>query len=192
MQGRAGTTAVPPRTIRYIVAGRHLPALDGFRAVAALSVVCFHFGYDILTDGVTGFFVLSGFLITSLLLREQEVMGRVSLTSFYARRTLRIFPAYCCFVLFSLAVDNLRHREWSTGLTLSPFGYGGAPHDDWRRPRIGSPGLGLLLHRRATGAPAEASLLGASAPPRGQRAGRNRGDALVSGTGVLAAIGPLR
>ena len=76
------------------VRSRHMPALDGFRAVAALSVVLAH-GYDVTVfDGVTGFFVLSGFLITTLLLREQQAMGTISLRAFYARRTLRIFPAY--------------------------------------------------------------------------------------------------
>jgi peptidoglycan/LPS O-acetylase OafA/YrhL len=101
-----------------------MPALDGFRAIAALSVVCYHFGYDVRFDGVTGFFVLSGFLITTLLMREHETAGTVSLKNFYARRTLRIFPAYYAFVVASFALDNLRHTIWPGGLTLAAFLYG--------------------------------------------------------------------
>ena len=101
-----------------------MPALDGFRAIAALSVVCYHFGYDIKFDGVTGFFVLSGFLITTLLMRERETTGTVSLKNFYARRTLRIFPAYYAFVVASFALDNLRNTIWPPGLTLAAFFYG--------------------------------------------------------------------
>jgi peptidoglycan/LPS O-acetylase OafA/YrhL len=107
------------------VVGRgHMPALDGFRAIAALSVVCYHFGYDVKFDGVTGFFVLSGFLITTLLMRERDTTGTVSLKNFYARRTLRIFPAYYAFVVASFALDNLRNTIWPRGLTLAAFFYG--------------------------------------------------------------------
>jgi peptidoglycan/LPS O-acetylase OafA/YrhL len=49
--------------------------------------------------GVNGFFVLSGFLITRLLLREMEATGRISLRDFYIRRTLRIWPAYYAFLV---------------------------------------------------------------------------------------------
>jgi len=81
----------------------HYPALDGLRAVAVLMVVVTHFGLWIPSVrrffwpgalGVDIFFVLSGFLITSLLIREFEVYGTVSLKRFYARRFLRLTPAY--------------------------------------------------------------------------------------------------
>ena len=55
--------------------------------------------------GVRVFFVISGFLITSLLLKERAASGRISLLLFYIRRTLRIFPAFCLFV-GSVAVLN--------------------------------------------------------------------------------------
>ena len=100
-----------------------MPALDGFRAVAAFSVVLAH-GYDITVfDGVTGFFVLSGFLITTLLLREQEAMGTVSLRAFYARRTLRIFPAYYACVLASYVIDRVAGNPWPRGLAPSAVAY---------------------------------------------------------------------
>ena len=73
------------------------PALDGIRAVAVLAVMAFHFlGAEYFAGGLIGvdvFFVLSGFLITSLLLDEQNRTGAVSLRGFYHRRVLRLFPA---------------------------------------------------------------------------------------------------
>lgn len=76
------------------------PALDGVRGVAILSVLAFHthhlFGWSLLPGGLVGvdiFFVLSGFLITTLLLEEWESAGTISLKSFYWRRALRLVPA---------------------------------------------------------------------------------------------------
>jgi peptidoglycan/LPS O-acetylase OafA/YrhL len=75
---------------------RRLPALDGLRAIAALFVVAYHFGMRAAPAGlgVLIFFVLSGFLITWLLLVEQDRTGTVSLRAFHARRVLRIVPAF--------------------------------------------------------------------------------------------------
>jgi peptidoglycan/LPS O-acetylase OafA/YrhL len=91
--------------------------------LAAFTVVAFHWGYDLKSDGVTAFFVLSGFLITSLLMREYERTGRISLQNFYLRRTLRIFPAYYCFVAFSRTVDAVAGNPWPNGLFASAIGY---------------------------------------------------------------------
>jgi peptidoglycan/LPS O-acetylase OafA/YrhL len=100
-----------------------MPALDGFRAIAAFSVVLAH-GYGLtLFDGVTAFFVLSGFLITTLLLREREASGSVSLRAFYARRTLRIFPAYFACVAASFTIDSVAGNPWPEGLLASAVGY---------------------------------------------------------------------
>ena len=70
------------------------PDIDGLRAVAVVSVVLFHL--NLLRGGFVGvdvFFVISGFLITSLLWKEVHQTGSISLTSFYERRIRRIFPA---------------------------------------------------------------------------------------------------
>jgi peptidoglycan/LPS O-acetylase OafA/YrhL len=94
-------------------ASRRIPSLDGLRAFSILLVIGSHllgtrgfpvtpravgavgdFGYL----GVRVFFVISGFLITSLLLAEQAKTGSVSLKGFYARRAWRIFPAFYTFV----------------------------------------------------------------------------------------------
>ena len=79
-----------------------IPGLDGLRAVAITAVVWHHChpGYSWLPIshngflGVDVFFVLSGFLITTLLLSEQDSTGTISLKHFYIRRSLRIFPLY--------------------------------------------------------------------------------------------------
>jgi peptidoglycan/LPS O-acetylase OafA/YrhL len=71
------------------------PALDGVRGVAVLAVVGYHADYQP-RDGPLGvdiFFVLSGFLITTLLLQEWHANGSISLRLFFARRALRLFPA---------------------------------------------------------------------------------------------------
>ena len=82
---------------------RHVPGLDGVRGVAVLLVVLFHYGKLWRVDtggllpagyiGVDIFFVLSGFLITSLLLNERAANDRVSIRRFYVRRGLRLLPA---------------------------------------------------------------------------------------------------
>ena len=70
--------------------------IQGLRAIAVLTVMVGHAGLGPLTGGFVGvdvFFVISGFLITQLLLAEAERSGRVSMTGFYARRARRILPA---------------------------------------------------------------------------------------------------
>ena len=82
----------------------YIPSLDGIRAAAVLLVFAAHAG---LKDripgnfGVTVFFFLSGYLITTLLRAEHQRNGRISLASFYGRRTLRIFPPL--YVVLALA-----------------------------------------------------------------------------------------
>ena len=83
------------------LAQRQFSSLDGVRCFCILAVLWHHSNPptspQILTRGFLGvdlFFVLSGFLIVTLLLREQSTVGRISLRKFYARRALRIFPLY--------------------------------------------------------------------------------------------------
>ena len=74
----------------------HRPPIDGLRAIAAVLVVLFHAQMPGFGNGYVGvdvFFVLSGYLITSLLLRERLGTGRVRLRAFYARRARRLLPA---------------------------------------------------------------------------------------------------
>ena len=90
-----------------------LAGLDAMRAIAALAVVFYHFGIPMISggEGVLMFFVLSGFLITWLLLRENDEFGSVSLRKFYLRRSLRIFPAFYCYAAVLFGVLIIRHTR---------------------------------------------------------------------------------
>jgi len=74
----------------------HIPGLDGLRAFAVLIVMVAHVGYSHIVPGgfgVTVFFFISGFLITRLLLAENDAKGGIGLKNFYIRRFLRLLPA---------------------------------------------------------------------------------------------------
>ncbi len=80
----------------FAVTGRHLPALNGLRAVAVIGVMAYHLQLGWASGGYLGvdlFFVLSGFLITTLLLEEWAGTGRVNLAAFWGRRARRLLPA---------------------------------------------------------------------------------------------------
>jgi peptidoglycan/LPS O-acetylase OafA/YrhL len=92
-----------------------IPSLDGIRAVAVALVLACHYGNDFgISDffnvgdlGVRIFFVISGFLITSLLLKELKQAGSIDLKRFYFRRTLRIFPPFYFYLGAMLALSAL-------------------------------------------------------------------------------------
>jgi peptidoglycan/LPS O-acetylase OafA/YrhL len=81
---------------------QRIPSLDGLRAISIFLVIASHFSYTIgFPDvynvgnlGVRVFFVISGFLITGLLIKELDQTDQINLAKFYFRRTLRIFPPY--------------------------------------------------------------------------------------------------
>lgn len=113
-------TAAPPLDSLTPPHGRDT-ALDGFRAVAVLCVIIAHaaifpFGAHLQASGYAGetlfrlaatmgdlgvrlFFVISGYIITSVLLREEAARGQFSLRGFYLRRALRIVPPFACYLL---------------------------------------------------------------------------------------------
>jgi peptidoglycan/LPS O-acetylase OafA/YrhL len=86
----------------------HLASLDGLRAVSFLAVFLSHAGVPhcaVLSDpGVAVFFVLSGYLITTLLRREYERSGEIRLGIFYARRALRLLPPMLLVLLIAAGV----------------------------------------------------------------------------------------
>jgi peptidoglycan/LPS O-acetylase OafA/YrhL len=84
---------------------RYNPALDGVRAAAVVFVMAFHISHPIFQGGKVGvdmFFVLSGYLITSILLNELRETGSISLTDFYTRRALRLLPALGVLAAFQI------------------------------------------------------------------------------------------
>lgn len=101
---------------------RYRPDLDGLRAIAVLAVMASHTRVSYTYGGWMGvdvFFVLSGFLITTLLVAERERVGRVSLRRFYGRRALRLYPALVAMILF-------------VGFWFAVGAGYGAPADYWR------------------------------------------------------------
>lgn len=93
---------LPPRLGR----GGYVGGLDGIRALAALAVLVYHLGLGYLPGGLLGvdvFFVLSGFLITALLLGEHDRTGRIGLRGFWVRRLRRLLPALLLVLLLVAA-----------------------------------------------------------------------------------------
>jgi len=84
----------------------YLPGLDGLRAIAVAAVLFYHADLTWFQGGYLGvdlFFVLSGFLISSLLLAEWHKQGRIDLTAFWFRRARRLLPALLLMLSVSLA-----------------------------------------------------------------------------------------
>ncbi len=95
-------------TLRITTSDRHIPALDGLRGVAALIVMLYHFFTNRVPWGWMGvdlFFVLSGFLITGILLRTKDSPGYYR--NYFARRSLRIFPLYFLFLVIFFLIFPL-------------------------------------------------------------------------------------
>ncbi len=87
------------------------PALDGLRAVAILLVMGFHAHIPNMGGGGLGvdiFFVLSGFLITTILIKELQNTGRINLRRFYIRRVLRLFPALVLLITVFVAISAVQ------------------------------------------------------------------------------------
>src|SRR5438270_11804150 len=107
------------------LAQSHLPCLDGLRMVAVFLVVFYHFGFAAVPagHGVLAFFVLSGFLVTWLLLKEDEKYGSISLRLFYVRRSLRIFPAFYVYWLLLTASLLIFHKQIIWAQAISSLAY---------------------------------------------------------------------
>jgi peptidoglycan/LPS O-acetylase OafA/YrhL len=109
------------------------PALDGMRALFVLSVIAYHlwstdehWSFDTGTIGVVGFFALSGYLITGLLIGEHRISGRVHLAYFYARRALRLLPALILLLaVWLLVVLLFGQAQFLTTVPSSPHSPGG-------------------------------------------------------------------
>jgi peptidoglycan/LPS O-acetylase OafA/YrhL len=107
------------------IPSRNIPSLDGLRAISILLVIVAHSSQSFAQwiripagslllfahTGVSVFFVISGFLITSLLLKELHATGAISLKRFYVRRAFRIFPPFYLYlaIIFALALAGVFH-----------------------------------------------------------------------------------
>ena len=103
----------------------YVPELDGLRGAAILGVMIFHTGAPFMKGGFIGvdiFFVLSGFLITSLLIQEFDGSGSISLKNFYMRRALRLGPALAallivyCLASFAVLSEEEANRNYVDAL----------------------------------------------------------------------------
>jgi peptidoglycan/LPS O-acetylase OafA/YrhL len=109
----------------------HIPSLDGIRAVAALSVFGAHagllWGLNLAPGGfgVTIFFFLSGYLITTLLRLERERSGTISFKNFYLRRVFRIFPPMYLVLALNLMLvfTGIAPSAMTPGALLAQFGH---------------------------------------------------------------------
>lgn len=103
----------------------YIPGLDGLRALAVVSVITYHLfpsGFPGGFLGVDVFFVLSGFLITTLLLRELSNTGKVSLGHFWLRRARRLLPALLVLIITVVPTAYVVNRELLVGIGRQVLG----------------------------------------------------------------------
>jgi peptidoglycan/LPS O-acetylase OafA/YrhL len=108
--------ADPPENSPGGVDLKFRPDIEGLRAVSVIVVVLYHAGVTSMSGGFVGvdvFFVISGFLITGLLMREHEKRGKLSIPGFYARRARRILPAGM-LVLIATVVAAYHYQNFLT------------------------------------------------------------------------------
>src|ERR1700730_93762 len=107
-----------------------IPSLDGIRAVAVALVFCAHGGFENFVPGgvgVTIFFVLSGYLITTLMRIEHGQRGRIGFRNFYLRRLLRLMPPLFIVVALAgtLSALSIIDGGFTTGGLFAALFYGG-------------------------------------------------------------------
>ena len=118
-----------------IKTGYYVKSIDGLRAFAVLSVIFYHLGFQFMVGGylgVTVFFVISGYLITNLLMQEYGETGKINLVSFWIRRIRRLLPALftmlfgvTSYVVFfrSEIMDSLTKDFWAAFFYVSNWWY---------------------------------------------------------------------
>lgn len=115
----AGGAATPTEVAAKTTGGFRMRGLDGLRALAAGAVLFYHFLPGVLPGGFLGvdvFFVLSGFLITGLLVEERARTGRIALTQFWWRRFRRLLPAVTTLILVTVPLAALVSRDLLVGI----------------------------------------------------------------------------
>jgi peptidoglycan/LPS O-acetylase OafA/YrhL len=175
-------TGVPARKLGY------QPALDGLRGLAVAQVLLFHARLPGFVNGAVGvgvFFVLSGFLITYLIMSEVDKIGKFSLWNFYLRRIRRLLPAYVVVMTFCVvAALTTWNMQTLRGALVSMFYV-----SNWALALFPNKGLGMLHHTWTLSIEEQfylvwpALLLGLSAYSR-----RVSRDAIVAGLNILLIV----
>jgi peptidoglycan/LPS O-acetylase OafA/YrhL len=162
------------------------PALDGLRGVAILLVVAAHLRspgmYAAGAVGVTVFFAISGYLITSLLLLEQR-SGHIDLPSFYRRRVARLLPAFALVVAVQLVIGILVRGNW-----IGTVGWAASYLGNWYL--VGHGDLGPLNHAWTLAVEEQFYLLWPWVVMLGLAHWRIVGPALVALAAVVAVVLP--
>jgi len=117
----------------------YLPGLDGLRAIAVVAVMIYNANHEWLSGGFLGvevFFVISGYLITLLLVGEHERRGRIDLGQFWKRRARRLLPALL-LLLAGLAVFMTLFRRRPMGRTRGDFAGGIFYISNWYQIVVG-------------------------------------------------------
>ncbi|HEX2784031.1 MAG TPA: acyltransferase, partial [Ilumatobacteraceae bacterium] len=133
----ARTSFVAPK--RQLNRVPYLPGLDGMRAFAVVAVMIYHANHTWLGGGFLGvevFFVISGYLITLLLIGEHERTGRVSLSKFWMRRARRLLPAVLT-MMSALAVYMALFKRQPQGRTRGDFVAGLFYSSNWYQIFVG-------------------------------------------------------
>lgn len=136
MTSGASTATLPRKVFAMSAPSRRIPSLDGLRGLSIWAVMLAHASahfvrspllahrlHDIFSPlayfGVTTFFVISGFLITSLLLKEEVSTQRIDLGRFYRRRATRILPAALFYITVVLLLANVSVSQAVYALTFT-------------------------------------------------------------------------
>jgi peptidoglycan/LPS O-acetylase OafA/YrhL len=166
------------------------PELDGLRALAVAAVMLFHANVSWAKGGFLGvdvFFVLSGFLITRLLLEEREASDHVALGRFYLRRILRLFPALvvvslACALYASIWLPHDQAvRTWHAVFATATY------HMNWVQALHTQPLFGLLDHAWSLSIEEQFYVIWPLVLIVAHRAGGVRGVGLVALAGAAAS-----
>ncbi len=131
------TATRPWRPAQHLSSVPYLPGLDGMRALAVVAVMVYHANSDWLSGGFLGvevFFVISGYLITLLLMAEHERTGRVDLVGFWIRRARRLLPALFLMLFLLLTYTAFFKPEalgQLRGDLIAGLGYGSNWYQIW-------------------------------------------------------------
>lgn len=109
----------------YSDPGGYISGLDGLRAIAVLAVILYHIAPGVFHGGFLGvdvFFVISGFLITTLVLREKRKTGGINLGQFWVRRARRLLPAFLALIIIVVPLAWVVSRDLLVGIGRQVLG----------------------------------------------------------------------